>query len=245
LIKISDSSDDSNGPSIPRVLVYGPSVQGLLDCYGYDNIEDYLSDFYFPSTDKEDTIVHTGQDSIHECHSLKSKAKYVPVSQKHNPNVKSLIAITGCVLGLPNVDIWVDIFMKFGMRTPGSCADKWMNGKDYGKDNRHVFCIYDSKCDSSKGPSIKSIPKEGPSFSRLSKELIPKELLALYGYDITEDYLPVAKKPILKVNFKSPIPIKGCVLGLANVETLDNIVKKFGMRTPRRYADKSNGKRKI
>ncbi|GKF01157.1 hypothetical protein Tco_0028080 [Tanacetum coccineum] len=80
LIVISNSSDDSNGPSIPTVPVYGPSVQGLMEKYGYDNIEDYLSDFYFPSTDKEDTIVHTGQDPIHECHSPKSKAKYVPVS---------------------------------------------------------------------------------------------------------------------------------------------------------------------
>nr|GEV72848.1 hypothetical protein [Tanacetum cinerariifolium] len=102
LIVILDSSDDSNGPSIPRVPVYGPSVQGLLDNYSYDNIEDYLSDCYFPSTDKDDTIVQTGQDPIHECHSLNSKAK---------------------------------------MRTHGRCADKLMNGKDYGKDNHHVFCI--------------------------------------------------------------------------------------------------------
>ncbi|GKF19120.1 hypothetical protein Tco_0067758, partial [Tanacetum coccineum] len=104
LIVILDSSENSNGPSIPRVAVYGPSVQGLLDYYGYDNIEDYLSDFYFPSIDKEDTIVHTGQDLIHECHSPMSKAKYVPVSHKHNPNIKSPTPIKGYVLGLPNVD---------------------------------------------------------------------------------------------------------------------------------------------
>ncbi|GJS75463.1 hypothetical protein Tco_0725344 [Tanacetum coccineum] len=187
------SSDDSNGPSIPRVPVYGPSVQGLLDTYGYDNIEDYLSDFYFPSTDKEDTIVHTGQDPIHECHSPKSKAKYVPVSHKHKPNVKSPNAITGCVLGLPNVNTWDDILNKFRMRTPGRCADNWMNGKDYRKDNHHVLCIYSS--DDS------------------------KELLAWYEYDTVEDYLPVAEKTIPKVIFKSHIPIKRYVLGLANVET--------------------------
>ncbi|GJW28230.1 putative transposon, En/Spm-like protein [Tanacetum coccineum] len=103
----------------------------------------------------------------------------------------------------------------------------------------------DSKGVSSKGPSITSIPKEGPSIARLSKEPIPKELLAWYGYDIVEDDLPVAEKPILKVIFKSPIPIKRCVLGLANVETWDNIVKKYGMRTPGRCADKSKGKRKV
>nr|GEX45290.1 hypothetical protein [Tanacetum cinerariifolium] len=167
-----NSSDDSNGPSIPRIPVYRPSVQGLLDNYSYDNIEDYLSYYYFPSTDKEDTIVQTGQDPIHECHSLNSKAKYVPVSHKHNLNVKSPIAITGCVLGPPNVDTWDDILKKFGMRTHERCADKLMNGKDYGKDNHHVFCICnvgqmvclhlsdDSKGVSCKGPSIKSIPKE-------------------------------------------------------------------------------------
>ncbi|GJR70698.1 retrovirus-related pol polyprotein from transposon TNT 1-94 [Tanacetum coccineum] len=231
--RLKDSSDDSNGPSIPRVPVYGPLVQGLLDYYGYDNIEDYLSDFYFPSTNKEDTIVYTGQDPIHECHSTMSKAKYVTVSQKHNPNIKSPTPIKGCVLGLPNVNTWDDILKKFGMRTPGRCADKWMN--DSSDDSKGVL---------SKGSSITSIPKEGPSIARLSKKPIPKELLAWYGYDIVED-LPVAKKPIPKVIFKSPTPIKGSVLGLANVETWDNIVKKFGMRTPGRCADKSKGKRKL
>nr|GEZ78847.1 hypothetical protein [Tanacetum cinerariifolium] len=102
----------------------------------------------------------------------------------------------------------------------------------------------DNKGVSIKGPSITSIPKEGPSIARLSKEPILKELLEWYGYDTVEDYLPVAKKPIPKVIFKIPIPIKGCVLALANVETWDNIVKKFKMRTPERCADKSKGKRK-
>nr|GFB27004.1 hypothetical protein [Tanacetum cinerariifolium] len=99
----------------------------------------------------------------------------------------------------------------------------------------------DNKGVSSKGPSITSIPKEGPSIARLSKEPIPKEFLEWYGYNIVEEYLPVVKKPIPKVIFKSPILIKGCVLGLANVETCDDIVKKFGMRTPERCANKSKG----
>ncbi|GKE76875.1 hypothetical protein Tco_1542995 [Tanacetum coccineum] len=102
-----------------------------------------------------------------------------------------------------------------------------------------------SKGVSSKGPSITSIPKEGPSITRLSKEPIPKELLAWYGYDIVEDDLLVAEKPIPKAIFKSPILIKRCVLGLANVETWDNIVKKYEMRTPGRCVDKSKGKRKL
>ncbi|GKB22560.1 transposon ty3-G gag-pol polyprotein, partial [Tanacetum coccineum] len=157
-------------------------VQGLSDYYGYDNIEDYLSDFYFPSTDKEDTIVHTG-----------------PVCAW----------TTKC-------DTWDDILKKLRMRTPRRCADKWMN--DSSDDTKGV---------SSKGPSITSIPKEGTSIASLSKEPIPNELLAWYGYDIIKDYLPVAKKPIQQFIFKRPIPIKRCMLGLANVETWDNIVKKF------------------
>ncbi|GJS55590.1 hypothetical protein Tco_0628952 [Tanacetum coccineum] len=77
----------------------------------------------------------------------------------------------------------------------------------------------DNKGVSSKGPSITSIPKEGPSIAGQSKEHIRKELLDWYGYDTVKDYLPVAKKSIPEVIFKSPILIKGCVLGLANVET--------------------------
>ncbi|GKA01514.1 retrovirus-related pol polyprotein from transposon TNT 1-94 [Tanacetum coccineum] len=76
----------------------------------------------------------------------------------------------------------------------------------------------DSKGVSIKGPSITSITKERTSIASLSKEPILKELLAWYRYDIVEDYLPVAKKPILKVILKSHNPIKGCVLGLANAE---------------------------
>ncbi|GJX96121.1 ribonuclease H-like domain-containing protein [Tanacetum coccineum] len=188
----------------------------------------------YQGTYKEDTIVHIGQDPIHECHSLESKAKYVPFSYKHNLNVKSHNAITGCVLGLPNVDIWDDILNKFRMRTPGRCADKWTNDSSD-----------DSKGVSSKGPSITGIPKEGPLIARLSKEPILKELLAWYRNDIVEDYLSVTEKPIPKVIFKSPNPIKRCVLGLANVETWDIIMKKYGMRTSRRCADKSKEKRKI
>nr|GEZ67156.1 hypothetical protein [Tanacetum cinerariifolium] len=81
----------------------------------------------------------------------------------------------------------------------------------------------DNKGVSIEGPSITSIAKEGPSTARRSKEPIPKELLEWYGYDTVKDYLPVAKKLIPKVIFKSLIPIKGCVSRLANVETWDNI----------------------
>nr|GFA30111.1 hypothetical protein [Tanacetum cinerariifolium] len=102
----------------------------------------------------------------------------------------------------------------------------------------------DNKDVSSEGPSVTSIPKDGSSIARRSKEPILKDFLEWYGYDTVENYLLVAKKPIPKVIFKSPIPIKGCVLGLANVETWDNIVKGFRMKTPKICADKSKGKRK-
>ncbi|GKA47801.1 hypothetical protein Tco_0740759 [Tanacetum coccineum] len=70
---------------------------------------------------------------------------------------------------------------------------------------------------------------------------------------IDESYFPKskgknvqrAKNPTLKVIFKSPIPIKGCVIGLANAQTWDNIVKKFGIKNLRNCEDTGNGKRKV
>ncbi|GKG40598.1 hypothetical protein Tco_0467375 [Tanacetum coccineum] len=105
----------------------GPSIQGLLDWYGYDTVEEYLEETFFPSTDKDTTDKDsTDEDTIHESYSPKSKGKYVPVSQKHNPKVifKSPIPITGCVLGLANVHTWDNILKKFGVKKPESGADK-------------------------------------------------------------------------------------------------------------------------
>ncbi|GKE83564.1 hypothetical protein Tco_1557306 [Tanacetum coccineum] len=90
----SDSSDDRKGPSKANVPIFeGPLVQGLLYYYGYNDIEEYLSWNYFPSTYKENTDKDirdkdtTDQDCIHECNYVMSKAKYVPVS--HNTIQKS------------------------------------------------------------------------------------------------------------------------------------------------------------
>ncbi|GJW37265.1 hypothetical protein Tco_0060185 [Tanacetum coccineum] len=58
-------------------------------------------------------------------------------------------------------------------------------------------------------------------------------------------YVPVSKKLSQKVSFKSPIPIKGCVLRLANIQTWDDIVKKIGIRKPNNCADKGKGKMKV
>ncbi|GJV20907.1 hypothetical protein Tco_1369927 [Tanacetum coccineum] len=105
-----NSSDDRKRPSKASIPIFeGPSVQGLLDYYGYNDIEEYLSWNYFPSTYKENTDKDirdkdtTDKDCIHECNYAMSKGKYVPVSHKHNPKVKSHVPVTGCVLGLENV----------------------------------------------------------------------------------------------------------------------------------------------
>ncbi|GJR58992.1 zf-CCHC domain-containing protein [Tanacetum coccineum] len=57
-------------------------------------------------------------------------------------------------------------------------------------------------------------------------------------------YVRVSKKHNPKVIFKSPILITGCVLGLANVHTWNDILKKFGVRKPKSCADKAKEKRK-
>ncbi|GKB61386.1 hypothetical protein Tco_0917572, partial [Tanacetum coccineum] len=52
----SNSSEDKKGESKASApIFYGPSTQGLLDAYGYNTIEEYLSWNYFPSTDNEST----------------------------------------------------------------------------------------------------------------------------------------------------------------------------------------------
>ncbi|GKE79377.1 hypothetical protein Tco_1545497 [Tanacetum coccineum] len=122
----SDSSDDRKGPSKSSVLIFkGPSLQGLLDWYGYNTIEEYLSWNYFLSTDKDITYKDiTDEDCIHESNYAMSKGKYVPVSHKHNPKVKSLVPVTGCVLGLADVTTWDEIVNKLGVKKSKICVDK-------------------------------------------------------------------------------------------------------------------------
>ncbi|GKD16323.1 hypothetical protein Tco_1205481 [Tanacetum coccineum] len=160
----SDNSDDRKGPSKSSVPIFeGPPVQGLLDWYGYNTIEEYLSWNYFPSTDKD----ITDEDCIHESNYAMSKGKYVPVSHKHNPKVKSPVPVTGCVLGLANVTTWDEIVNKLGVMKSEICAYK-AKGKRKVSDDR-------------KRPSKASVPIfEGPSV---------QELLDWYGYNTIEEYL--------------------------------------------------------
>ncbi|GKD29277.1 hypothetical protein Tco_1240055, partial [Tanacetum coccineum] len=73
----SDSSDYSKGvpkegPSVVSVLEEGTSIQRLLYWYGYNIVEEYLSDTYFPTTDKDTTDKdNTDEDTIHESYSPK------------------------------------------------------------------------------------------------------------------------------------------------------------------------------
>nr|GEX23316.1 hypothetical protein [Tanacetum cinerariifolium] len=57
------------GPSVASVRDEGSSIQGLLDLYRYNTVEEYLSDTYFPSTDKDST----DEDTIYEANSPMSK----------------------------------------------------------------------------------------------------------------------------------------------------------------------------
>ncbi|GJW66921.1 hypothetical protein Tco_0121345 [Tanacetum coccineum] len=84
----SDNSYDRKGPSKASVPKFEePSVQGLLDWYGYNTIKEYLSWSYFSSTDKD----ITDKDCIHESNYAMSK---------------------GCVPGIANVTTW-DENLKF------------------------------------------------------------------------------------------------------------------------------------
>ncbi|GJW77067.1 hypothetical protein Tco_0138749 [Tanacetum coccineum] len=106
----SNNSEDRKWASKATALIfYGPSTQGLLDAYGYNTIEEYLSWNYFPSTYNESTDMettykrNTDKDCIVDSNSAMSKGKCVPVCKKHKPSTYSHVPVTGSVLGLPNV----------------------------------------------------------------------------------------------------------------------------------------------
>ncbi|GKB33218.1 hypothetical protein Tco_0872619 [Tanacetum coccineum] len=136
----SDSLEDRKGASKATApIFYGPLIQGFLDAYGYNTIEEYLSWNYFPSTCNESTDMettdkrNTNKDCIVDSNSAMSKGKYVPVCKKNKPNVYSHVQVTGSVLGLPNVTTWDEIEKKMGARKSKTCADK-------AKGKRKVSC---------------------------------------------------------------------------------------------------------
>ncbi|GJX33578.1 hypothetical protein Tco_0243433 [Tanacetum coccineum] len=87
IINLSSNSSDYNkgvpkeGPLVASVPEEGSSIQGLLDWYGCNTVEEYLLDTYFPITDKDNTDKdNTDEDTIYESYSPMSNDKYVPVS---------------------------------------------------------------------------------------------------------------------------------------------------------------------
>nr|GEW18000.1 integrase, catalytic region, zinc finger, CCHC-type, peptidase aspartic, catalytic [Tanacetum cinerariifolium] len=113
----SDSSDDDRkGPSKASVPIFkGPSVQGLLDYYGYNDIEEYLSRNYFSSTNKKMTDKNItdkdilDEDCIHESNYVMSKGQTLPVSK------------LGCVLSQNLVAFCLEDFLRFVSRPPAFC----------------------------------------------------------------------------------------------------------------------------
>nr|GEV30277.1 hypothetical protein [Tanacetum cinerariifolium] len=63
--------------------------------------------------------------------------------------------------------------------------------------------------------------------------------------DTIEKYVPVLKSVSKKAIYKCPQPITGIVLGLANLKTWDDIVRKMGKRPLGNSADKGKGKAKF
>nr|GEW87618.1 reverse transcriptase domain-containing protein [Tanacetum cinerariifolium] len=107
------------------VLILLVGFAYMIDKQGYNDIEEYLSWNYFLSTNKKNTDKDTtDEDCIHKCNYAMSKGKYVPVSHKHNPKVKSHVPVTGSMLGLANVTTREEIMNKMGVRKTKICADK-------------------------------------------------------------------------------------------------------------------------
>ncbi|GKE77230.1 hypothetical protein Tco_1543350 [Tanacetum coccineum] len=121
IVLSSNNSYNKKGPSKASVPIFeGPSVQGLLDWYGYNTIDEYLSWNYFSNTNKD----ITDKDCIHVSNYAMSKGKYVPVSQKYNPKVKRDVPVAECMLGLANVTTWDENVNKIEVRKSEIYADK-------------------------------------------------------------------------------------------------------------------------
>ncbi|GKE26733.1 hypothetical protein Tco_1442117 [Tanacetum coccineum] len=91
-----------------------------------------------------------------------------------------------------------------------------------------------------------STNEDTPDNDTTDKNINDKDIIdVFYSPKSKGKYVPVRKKASQNVIFKSPIPITRCVLGVANVQTWDDIVKKFGNMKPGNYADKGKTKTKV
>ncbi|GKB29541.1 hypothetical protein Tco_0868942 [Tanacetum coccineum] len=100
----SDSSDDRRwaAKKASAPVFYGPSTQGLLDAYGYNTIEEYLSWNYFPSTDNESTDMENHKQELQDRMHLTRPKKYSELSATEAIQADCDIKATNIILqGLP------------------------------------------------------------------------------------------------------------------------------------------------
>ncbi|GJX46282.1 hypothetical protein Tco_0271472 [Tanacetum coccineum] len=92
---------------------------------------------------------------------------------------------------------------------------------------------------SNKGPLITRKPVEGP----------PIELLKWYGYDTDlyqgDEFPGTDNDTTNNASSDEDTIQERCVLGLANIHTWDDILKKFGVRKVESGAAKGKGKKKV
>ncbi|GJY28677.1 hypothetical protein Tco_0137156 [Tanacetum coccineum] len=89
-----------------------------------------------------------------------------------------------------------------------------------------------------------STDKENTNNDITDKDTTDEDCIHECNYAMSKGkYVPVSKKHNPKV--KIPVPVTGCVHGLANVTTMDEIVNKMGVRKSKICADKAKGKRKV
>nr|GEW34316.1 hypothetical protein [Tanacetum cinerariifolium] len=122
----TESEEDHSNYEDEETEDHMNNVGGVADDHSSDSHKYKLDDEVDMSGTYNDTTdnASSDEDTIQESQSPNSGGKYVPVCQKHNPNVKTPIPITGCVLGLANVHTWDDILNKFSVRKVESGAAK-------------------------------------------------------------------------------------------------------------------------
>ncbi|GJR62100.1 hypothetical protein Tco_1504262 [Tanacetum coccineum] len=178
--------------------------------------------------------------------------------------VKSPVPITNCILGLANAKTWDAIKGKtFGVQIPPTMTFAKVK---IGKRNlRKIIKISSDSLEDRKRASKVTDPIfYGPSTQGLLDAYGSNTIVEYLSWnyfpstdnestnmettdkDCIDDsnsamskgkYVPVCKKH--NPNMYSPVPVTGCVLGLASVTTWDEIEKKIGARKTKTCADKA------
>ncbi|GKB41775.1 hypothetical protein Tco_0886717, partial [Tanacetum coccineum] len=172
--------------------------------------------------------------------------------------VKSLVPITNCVLGLANAKTWDAIKGKtFGVQIPPTMtfaevkigkrnlrkiieinSDSSEDRKRASKATTPIFYGpltqellysygYNTIEEYLSWNYFPSTDKENTDKDITDKDITDEDCIHKYNYSMSKSKcLPVSEKHNSKV--KSPVPVRGCVLGLTNVTTWDEIVNKIG-----------------